>query len=139
MATEIVPVELDTETIDRLRARARETGEDVTALAQRLVEEGIRMERHPGIVFRDQPPRRRPALLRGPDVWEVIPAVLNPKNPSDEAIAVAAMNTGISEAHVLVALRYYAEYSDEIDFWIERNERRAREARAAMERDRASA
>jgi hypothetical protein len=139
MASEIVPVELDTETLDRLTARGRETGEDVTHLAQRLIEEGIRMERHPGIVFRDEPPRRRPALLRGPDVWEVIPAVLNPKNPSAEAIAVAAENIGISEARVREAVAYYAEFTDEIDFWIERNERVAKEARARMERERASA
>jgi hypothetical protein len=139
MATEIIPVELDTETLDRLTARGRETGEEQARLIQRLVEEGIRMERHPGIVFRDQPPWRCPALLNGPDVWEVIPAVLNPKNPSADAIAVAAENIGIPEADVRDALEYYAEFTDEIDFWIERNERVAEEARARMQRDRASA
>jgi hypothetical protein len=139
MASKIVSVELDTETLDQLTARGRETGEDVARLAQRLIEEGIRMERHPGIVFRDGPVGRRPSLLRGPDVWEVIPAVLNPKNPTADAIAIAAENTGITDTQVRVALKYYDEYTDEIDFWIERNKRLGEELRARMQRDRASA
>ena len=138
MASKIVPVELDTETLDRLRARGRETGEDEARLIQRLIEEGIRMERHPGIVFRDGPVGRRPSLLHGPDVWEVIPAVLNPKNPSADAIAIAAENTGISEADVLDALEYYAEFTDEIDFWINRNNRMAIEMEAKWRAERAA-
>jgi hypothetical protein len=139
MASKTVPVELDTETLGQLTARSHETGESQSHLARRLIEEGLRMERHPGIVFRDGPTGRRASLLRGPDVWEVIPAVLNPKNPSEDAIAIAAENIGIPEAHVRSALRYYAEYAGEIDARIERNERVAEEARARMQRDRASA
>ncbi len=139
MASKIVPVELDTETLDWLEACRRETGESESDAVQRLIQEAMRMERHPGIVFRDGPVGRRPALLNGPDVWEVIPAVHNARNPSDDAIAVAAESIGIPVARVLDAVEYYAEYTDEIDAWIERNERRAKEARANMERGRASA
>jgi hypothetical protein len=55
----------------RLRRAATRRGESVSALAARLVDEGLRMEDHPGIVFRDGPTGRRAALAGGPDVWEV--------------------------------------------------------------------
>jgi hypothetical protein len=130
MTTKIVPIELDMETLDRLAARGRETGEDETHLAQRLVEEGIRMERHPGIVFRDGPVGRRPALLGGPDVWEVVPIVHNIAGSSDDPITDAANWLGIPPARMRAAMSYYAEYTDEIDAWITRNERLATEMEA---------
>ena len=57
----------------RLRQRARAmTGASAAGLAQRLIDEGLRMADHPGVIFKDGPSGRRAALAYGPDVWEVI-------------------------------------------------------------------
>ena len=60
------------ETLQRLERRARGEGHSRSALIQRYVAEGLEMDEHPGIVFRAGPAGRRPGLIGGPDVWEVI-------------------------------------------------------------------
>jgi hypothetical protein len=55
----------------RLR-RSATTGSNTSALAQRLIDEGLRMADHPGVIFKDGPSDRRAALAFGPDIWEVI-------------------------------------------------------------------
>jgi hypothetical protein len=47
-------------------------GATPSGLVQRLVDEGLRMAEHPGVVFKDGPGGRRPALKVGPDIWELI-------------------------------------------------------------------
>lgn len=59
----------------RLRRRRARSGEPTSGLVARLVDEGMRMEDHPGIVFRDGPAGRRAGLAGGPDVWKVIAAL----------------------------------------------------------------
>ncbi len=54
------------------------------------MDEGLRMDEPPGIVFRDGPPGRRAALAAGPDVWEVMTMVANTRNRGDAAVAQAA-------------------------------------------------
>src|SRR5207247_4934740 len=57
----------------RLRRRAvAETGANTSALAQRLVDEGLRMADHPGVIFKDGPGGRRASLAYGPDIWEIV-------------------------------------------------------------------
>src|SRR5688572_21638250 len=66
-------VRFDDQVLERLRRRARAVpGLTPAGLAQRLVDEGLRMTEHPGIVFKDGPSGRRAALAFGPDVWEVV-------------------------------------------------------------------
>ena len=55
-----------------LERQAEKTRVPKTTFAERYVEEGLRMDAHPGIVFRDGPAGRRAGLASGPDVWEVI-------------------------------------------------------------------
>lgn len=56
-------------------------GATVSGLAQRLVDEGLRMAEHPGILFKDGPTGRRATLAFGPAVWEVI-KVLRDRQPA---------------------------------------------------------
>ena len=84
-----------------------------------FVDESLRADEHPGIVFRPGPTGRRAALAGGPDVWEVI-APLNairseePDLDGDDLAGELAAVTGLSPAQVATALRYYAAYPDEI-------------------------
>ena len=60
------------ETLERLELRAHGEGSSRSALIQRYVAEGLEMDDHPGIMFRSGPAGRRPRLVGGPDIWEVV-------------------------------------------------------------------
>ena len=62
---------LDAGVVDRLERRGARFGLNKSRLAERYIDEGMRMEDHPGIVFRDGPTGRRAGLAAGPDLWEV--------------------------------------------------------------------
>ncbi len=51
------------QTLSQLKQRAKETGRTQTELAERYVEEGLRMDEHPLVVFRDGATGRRPGLV----------------------------------------------------------------------------
>lgn len=68
-------IRMSAETLARLTEGARRRGEPKARTAERLIDEGLRMEAHPGIVFHDGPSGRRAALAAGPDVWEVIETI----------------------------------------------------------------
>src|SRR4030081_940567 len=68
-----VSIRFDAALLARLRRRAGAMADSTTsALAQRLIDEGLRMADHPGVIFKDGPSGRRAALAYGPDLWEVI-------------------------------------------------------------------
>jgi hypothetical protein len=46
-------------TLEHLKRRAREAGQPQTALAERYIEEGLRMDEHPLIYLRDETAGRR--------------------------------------------------------------------------------
>ena len=145
MASEIrfVEVELDPETYDFLVARSRETGESLSRVVRRLIdermrlqEETLRAERYPGIVFRDGPAGRRAVVAGGPDVWELAPEIQGINVDDDAEIEAVAAWMNLPVSHIRAAIGYYAEYRDEIDAWVERNnslaERLEAEWRAAQ-------
>jgi hypothetical protein len=123
-------------TLARLDAGARRRGEPRARTAERLIDEGLRMEDHPGVTFRDGPAGRRAALAAGPDVWEVIETLKGTGLAGDHAIAAAAEWGSLAPAQVRVALRYYAEFRDEIDEWITFNRQEAERQRIAWEQAR---
>ena len=108
------------------RATQRASGETRSQLALRLIDEGLRMEAHPGILFRPGPSGRRPGLVGGPDVWEVA-RVLRELPADEQGLARAVELTGLPLHQVRAAARYYAEHADEIDAWIAEVDRLADE------------
>lgn len=112
----------DTGVVDRLERRGVRSGLNKSRLAERYIDEGLRMDDHPGIVFRDGPSGRRAGLAAGPDVWEVIGALASSSLAGDEAIQSVAEWTGLSTRQVRDAIGYYSEYRDEIEERIRRNE-----------------
>lgn len=132
--SEVVSVRLPEEVARRLREQAAGSSDTVSGIAQRLVDEGLRMDAHPGVVFRPGPSGRRAALACGPDVWEVVSLVRSLDARSDEGITEAAHWLGLSEAQIRIALGYYGDYPDEIDADIQANEDAARRARESWDR-----
>src|SRR5262245_23531431 len=105
--TAMLSIRMPDETREQLEATAEAHGETRSALMQRYIEEGLRMDRHPGVVFRPGPAGRRPGLSAGPDVWEVIRVVRNVETRGDRAITDAASWLGLSSAQVRIAVEYY--------------------------------
>jgi hypothetical protein len=99
----------------RLDSGARRRGESKARTAERLIDEGLRMEDHPGIVFRDGPAGRRAALAGGPDVWEVIDTLHGTGLKGERAIAATAEWGTLTAAEVRVAVGYYADFSAEVE------------------------
>lgn len=101
------------------RAAARSPGESRSALASRLIDEGLRLDAHPGLVFRSGPAGRRPGLNGGPDIWEVA-RVLGAHGTGEPGIVATAELSGLALHQVRVVARYYQEFAAEVDAWIAR-------------------
>ena len=121
---------------ERLKRGAAERAESISSAGERLIDEGLRMEAHPGIVFRDGPSDRRAGLAAGPDVWEVAGLLRGLTGSVEERVAAAAAQLGLTSAQVRTASRYYAEFTDEIDAEIKRNDGIADRESAAWENER---
>lgn len=127
--------------LDKLtRFTEEHRGLSVAAAVNMLVDEALRMEEHPGVLFRTGPTGRRAVLASGPDVWEVIRAVkgtraAEPDATPAEVVRTAAEYSGLSESQVTTAITYWSAYPGEIDARIEAAETAAREAEQRWRRE----
>ncbi len=104
------------EITQRLRRHSAHASEATSGLIVRLVDEGMRMAEHPGIVFRGGPSGRRAGLVAGPDVWEVIGVLKDlTAHRADTAHRRTARSLGITPSKVRVAEAYYRAFDAEID------------------------
>jgi len=125
-----VSIRFEPALLERLRRRARAAGNlSTSALAQRLIDEGLRMADHPGVIFKEGPAGRRAALAYGPDIWEVVKFLSEIDERGPAALDAATEVFATDSSRIAIALSYYASYRDEIDTEIED----ANEASAAAE------
>ena len=116
----------------RLRQRANATpGASAAGLAQRLIDEGLRMADHPGVIFKDGPSGRRAALAYGPDIWEVIKFLREVDERGPGAIDAAAEVLAVDTSRIAAAISYYGDFSDEIDAEITEADEASARAEAA--------
>ena len=100
----------------RVSGRVATTNEATSGLVVRLVDEGIRMAEHPGIVFRNGPTGRRAGLAAGPDVWEIICVLRDYAiGGAPQAVRKTAAALAVTEPQVRTAEGYYAAFPAEID------------------------
>lgn len=119
--------------VDRLDRYAASIGSNRNTVAERFLEEALRLVEHPGIVFRDGPAGRRPGLAAsGLDVWEVVETVAD----NAGSVADTAEYLEIAPNLVAIAMRYYAAHPDEIDAWIAAEHELADRELALYERQR---
>jgi len=105
-------VRVATPVFEGLERRTAELAESRNALAERYIAEGVRMDEHPDIYFREGALGRRAAIIGTRlDVWQVIDTVRSSGNSADEA----AEYLGVPAQKVHAAVRYYASYRDEVD------------------------
>lgn len=118
--------------LGRLRHRAHATtGATVAGLAQRLIDEGLRMADHPGVIFKDGPAGRRAALACGPDVWEVIKFLREVDERGPAAIDAAAEVLAVDASRISAAVSYYGDFQEEIDAEITEADEASERAEAA--------
>jgi hypothetical protein len=124
----------DSRVAERLRSEATTRRASTSALAEELIDEGLRTRRHPLVQFRDGPAGRRASIGGGPDIWEVIEGLLGGDVPPDQRISRAVEVFGLRREQIEAALAYYAEFTEEIDVQIEANRQAAEEAEALWRR-----
>jgi hypothetical protein len=119
--------------VDRLDAHSARTGQSKARVAERLIEEGLRSEEFPGIVFRSGPVGRRAGIAGGPDVWEIVRDLKRAvgEGATDPVHAVSAAS-GLDRSKVQLAATYYAAYPDEVDERIRVDEQAAEQVRRAL-------
>jgi hypothetical protein len=135
MASKLLSLRIRPGTSERLERCARERGEPKSRLAERLIDEGLRMAAHPGVAFRDGPAGRRPALDDGQDIWEVARVIRDVAARGEDVVEGVVKLTGLRPDQVRAVVRYYAEYRDEIDAWIRRVDDEAVAAEGAWLRE----
>ena len=118
--------------LSRLRQRANATqGASAAGLAQRLIDEGLRMADHPGVIFKDGPSGRRAALAFGPDIWEIIKFLREVDERGPGAIDAAAEVFAVDTSRISTAISYYGDFVGEIDTEITEADEASTRAEAA--------
>ena len=135
--TSPLSIRFDDALLARLRRRAQASpGATPSGLAQRLIDEGLRMIEHPGVVFKDGPSGRRAAIAFGPDVWEIVKVLRELDERGSTAIAAAGEILALPEAKVRVAMHYYASYPEESDAEVAQADEESEAAESAWRAER---
>ncbi len=118
--------------LEELKRLAGQRQTSQSALVQRYLDEGLKMDAYPLIVFRDGAVGRR-SMLEGTrlDVAQVVETVRNEGGSIDGA----AEYLGLSTTQVRACVRYYADNRDEIDVYAARVAEENERLRAAWERE----
>jgi uncharacterized protein (DUF433 family) len=104
---------LSARTVELLDEAAEAAGESRNALADRVLGEGLRVERHPLIRFHQGAAGRRQPLVAGSRLY--VHQVIATLRASDGDVDEAAGYLGLTARQVKAALDYYADHRDEID------------------------
>lgn len=131
------PVRFDPGVAARLTSWAStHPGLSISSAANRLVDEALRMQEHPGIVFRPGATGRRAGLAAGPDVWEVVRSVRSARGAEPELseadlLRLVGENTGLTERSITVAVEYWAAYPEDIALELDADAAAAEQAESA--------
>ncbi len=124
----------DERVAERLKTEAGVRASSTSALAEELIDEGLRTRRHPLVSFRDGAAGRRVARIGGSDIWEVVGGIVGGDVPVTERVRRAIELFGLTNAQVDAVPGDSAEFADEVDDEIAANERVAKEAEALLRR-----
>ena len=107
------------QTLDDLEEEARRYSVPPRTLAERILEEGIKMRRHPGVVFIERGGGRDPVLAGRPrlSVWQIVQTVR-----ANKTRAAASKWLSLDEASIDRAMAYAKEYPEEIEQAIREND-----------------
>jgi uncharacterized protein (DUF433 family) len=125
---------LPDELLASLEERARDRGESANALAERLIEEGLRRDVHPLIDFWDSVAGRRAMVLGSRiEVGQVVDTWLE----SNKSVEATAEYFNLPERFIAAALQYYAAFQEEVDEYRARKQEFADREYEAWQREQA--
>lgn len=113
--------------------RVGESGESRNAMVDRLLNESLRIEKHPFIRFITGSSGRREAHIVGTR-WKVRQIIVSLKGEKGN-IASVVKGFDLTEPQVRAAVSYYADFTDEVDADIERDFADADQQRIRWERE----
>ena len=113
--------------------RVGESGESRNAMVDRLLNESLRIEKHPFIRFITGASGKREAHIVGTR-WKVRQIIVSLKGEKGQ-IAAVVKGFDLTEPQVRAAVSYYADFTDEVDADIERDFADADQQRIRWERE----
>ena len=113
--------------------RVGESGESRNAMVDRLLNESLRIEKHPFVRFITGASGKREAHIVGTR-WKVRQIIVSLKGEKGQ-IAAVVKGFDLTEPQVRAAVSYYADFTDEIDADIERDSVDAEQQRVRWERE----
>jgi hypothetical protein len=122
MARTTTSLRLDDNLRERLARRAELEGVSVTALAERLLGQGLAMIEHPGILFNPGPTGWRAVVAGAVDVWEIVSDIRRFEGSEAERVAALADEIGVHQRLIVIALNYAATHREEIDARVRAND-----------------
>lgn len=127
---------LSQSTSDLLDAAAAASSESRNALADRLLNEALRLERHPMVRFRTGYAGRREPSVQGTRL--LVRQLIATHREHESDVAVTAECFGLDPAVVRAVVAYYAEFQAEVDADAAWAREGAIEERARWEREQAA-
>lgn len=119
--------------VDALEQRSAVVGQTKSQLAERLIDEGLRTDEFPGVMFRSGPTGRRAGLVGGPDIWEIVRDINGAKaEGADDPLKQVSDVTGLPLNGVRLAFSYYISYPEDVDQRILLAEERAARMQRAL-------
>ena len=116
-----------------LDRRVGESGESRNAMVDRLLNESLRLEKHPFVRFITGAAGRREPHILGTR-WKVRQIIVTLKGEKGQLDSVIK-GFDLTELQVRAAVSYYADFSDEIEADIERDSVDAEQQRVRWERE----
>jgi len=124
---------LSANTSQLLDRRVGESGESRNAMVDRLLNESLRLEKHPFVRFITGAAGRREPHILGTR-WKVRQIIVTLKGEKGQLDSVIK-GFDLTELQVRAAVSYYADFSDEIEAEIERDSVDAEQQRVRWERE----
>lgn len=113
-------IRIHEKTLKEIEQIARDTGKEFSVVANELLDEAVKMQRCPGIVFTEGTTGRRARISgTGIEVWEVIATY---KGVDEDVNRLKKAYHWLSEQQLRSAIVYYKTYPEEIDLLIKQNE-----------------
>lgn len=121
MSTVQKSLRIQERTLKEIEQIARESGREFSAVANELLDEAVKMQRCPGIVFTEGVAGRRARIAgTGIEVWEVVATF---KSVNKDFDRLCRAYHWLTEQQLRSAIGYYRVYAEEIDIIIRQNEK----------------
>jgi uncharacterized protein (DUF433 family) len=120
MATIQKTIRIQEKTVKEIEQIARESGKEFSNIANELLDEAVRVQRCPGIIFTEGTTGRRARIAgTGIEVWEVIATF---KSVGEDFDRLHRAYHWLTEHQLRSAIGYYKAYPEDIDHLIKQNE-----------------